>query len=445
MSIDGASKGTIKVGAASKIINNSLGTQIQGATVYKLANSIRDDLEANALFLSSGAESILLVSCDLAGLIPRFVASARKAMGEAAGIEPRNIIIACTHTHSGPSLLPTNCQKPLDEEYMERLQKWLVEVAEEAVEAARPARIGQGLGQVKIGYNRRCCWEDGTHTMHGDTERVDFTGLEGPDDPQHLMIYAEDMDGNLIAILHNNTSHPTSFYGCDFYSAGFPGAARKHLRNALGPIPVLFLNGAFGDISIESMVSPNPRKETSEQKMARAGHLIAGETLRLIHENEAREDLAIAHVYEDLHIPVRLPSVEKVDWSQKILARVDSGESVDTWDALLAHGTILLQKEFGENPIDTISVHVVRIGDVLLATQPCELYCQFGIDIKRRSPARYTGICSIADGYSGYCPTMSGILGGGYSGEPIWWTRLSSESGYLMVDCTAKLMNKVMR
>jgi len=85
------------------------------------------------------------------------------------------------------------------------------------------------------------------------------------------------------------------------------------------------------------------------------------------------------------------------------------------------------------------------VGDVMLVTQPCELYCQFGIDIKRRSPTRYTVICGIADGYGGYCPTMSGVLGRGYSGEPIWWTRLSPEGGYQIVDSAAKLMNQVMR
>ena len=439
----GTGKPLIQIGAAAKIINNSLGRQIQGATVSRLAESIRDDLEANAIFLSDGSESILLVSCDLAGLLPEFVATVREAMGKAAGVASRNIIIACTHTHSGPALLPTNYLKDLDREYMERLREWLVQLAQEAVEAARPARIGSGLGKAQIGYNRRCCWEDGTHTMHGDTERVDFTGLEGPDDSQHLAIFAEDMDGKLIAVAHNNTSHPACFYGRDFYSADFPGAARKYLRESLGHVPVLFFNGAFGDIDIENMLSPRIHRETGEQKVFRAGYLMAGETLRLLHESEFYEDPVIAHAYEDLHIPVRLPGAEKVDWAQETLALVDSGETIDAWDMLLAHGTALLQKEYADSPIDTVSVHVVRIGDTLLVTQPCEFYCQFGIDIKRRSPSPYTAICSVADGYNGYCPTTSGILGGGYSGEPIWWTRLSPEGGYQIVDCAAKLMNQV--
>ena len=60
---------TLKVGTASTVITPELGTQIQGAGIPdQPARTVRDELEANALLLSDGAESVLLVSCDLAAL-----------------------------------------------------------------------------------------------------------------------------------------------------------------------------------------------------------------------------------------------------------------------------------------------------------------------------------------------------------------------------------------
>jgi len=425
------------------VINNTLGTHIQGASVDNCAKSIRDDLEANALFLSNDSESLLFVSCDLAGLLPEFVNPAREAIEKATGLPSRNIIIAGTHTHSGPSVIPTNYLKPMDTDYLDRLQTWLVELARDAVDSACPGKIGWGLGNAQVGYNRRCCWADGGHTMHGDTKRENFTGLEGPDDSRHLAIFAEDADKKLIAVLHNNTSHPTCFYGEDFYSADFPGAARKYLREVLGTIPVLFFNGAFGDISIENMLSPCPRGETREQKMVRAGHLVAGETFRLLHEAEFYDNPTFIHTYEDLSIPVRLPDAKRLEWAHKLLARVDAGEDCNKWDRMFAYGISLLHKNFSGNPMDILPIHAIRIGDVALVTQPCELYCQFGLDIKRRSPAPYTAVCGITDGYNGYCPTTSGILGGGYSGEPINWCRLAPDAGYRIVDVAARLLHKL--
>ena len=103
----------------------------------------------------------------------------------------------------------------------------------------------------------------------------------------------------------------------------------------------------------------------------------------------------------------------------------------------------LLQEEFAARPIDVLPVHALRIGEVAFVFQPTELFCQFGLDIRRRSPAPITAVCSITDGYHGYCPTMAAVVGGGYSGEPIWWTRFATDAGYLIVDCASRLLHQL--
>ena len=434
----------VLAGAASKVINNEPGAFVQGAGhPTQRAEFVRDDLEANALFLKSGDSAVLLISCDIAALETQFAIPARQAVARETGVPERSVIIAGTHTHNGPSLIPTCYRKPVDLEYISRLQSWLVEASRDAVASARPARLGWGLGKATVGYNRRCCWADGTHSMFGDTSRADFTGMEGPDDPAHVALFAFDAEEKPIAVLHNNTIHPTSFYGKPFYSADSPGFARAQLREALGAIPVLFFNGAFGDISNRSSCAPRPRGESGEQRMMRAGHLLAGETLRLLYEAQFQDDPVIAHVYEDMEIPVRLPAPEHLEWARGTLARADKDESVGSMDRATAYGTVLLHEGFAENPVDVVPVHAIRIGDVAIATQPCELYCQFGLDIKRRSPAPITAVVGIADGYGGYCPTTYGIIGGGYSGEPLSWTRLAADAGYRITDTAARLAHSL--
>ena len=90
--------------------------------------------------------------------------------------------------------------------------------------------------------------------------------------------------------------------------------------------------------------------------------------------------------------------------------------------------------------MDTLPLHAVRIGDVGILTQPCELYCQFGLDIKRRSPAPITVIFGAADGYGGYCPTLGSIMGGGYSGRALNCCRLIPEAGDRIVDSASALL-----
>jgi hypothetical protein len=430
---------SFQVGAASKVINNRLGGWVQGAGVPRTATKQRDDLEANGLYFSNGKTKLLLVSCDLVGLNSAHAAAIREAMGEATEIPPRNILITCTHTHGGPSLLKTNYLMPIDHAYLARLQSWLVELAQEAVQSARPGKIGWGKGKAQIGFNRRLCWADGTHSMHGDATREDFAGLEGPDDPQHLAIFAADANGKLVAVLHHNTTHPTIFYAAGIYSADFPGEARKILRRELGEIPVLYLNGAQGDIAIDDML--HRRNESREEKLQRIARMTADETLRLLKNVTYHDHPTLGHTYDDLKVNVRLPDPKRLVEAGRVLAQIDAGENIRGMKMIMAFGAVHLQEVFGENPIDTLPVHGVRIGDVALVTQPCELYCQFGLDIKRRSPAPITAVVGLADGYGGYCPTIYGILGGGYSGQPIYWTRLEPNAGYQIVESAGRMLN----
>ncbi|MBS3761660.1 MAG: hypothetical protein KGZ25_00015 [Planctomycetes bacterium] len=163
----------MQAGAASAVINNDIGTDIQGASVAQKVREIRDDLEANAVLLSSEDESVLLVSCDVAAIEPEYVERFRNLMGDAARIDSRNVLIAGTHTHAGPSVIPTCYGKPLDEDYLDRLGGWLGSLAREAAGSVRPAQISLGIGEARIGYNRRVCYADGTHRMHKEGGRDD--------------------------------------------------------------------------------------------------------------------------------------------------------------------------------------------------------------------------------------------------------------------------------
>jgi hypothetical protein len=95
--------------------------------------------------------------------------------------------------------------------------------------------------------------------------------------------------------------------------------------------------------------------------------------------------------------------------------------------------TRAIWEEFHITPVQTVSLSSVRIGDLTIATNPFELYCQLGLDIRRRSPARQLMIAQLTNDFLGYLPTVYGILGGGYSGQAIYWSRMEPYAGYLVV------------
>ena len=61
-----------------------------------------------------------------------------------------------------------------------------------------------------------------------------------------------------------------------------------------------------------------------------------------------------------------------------------------------------------------MELHVLRLGDVAIATNEFELFTEFGVQIKARSRALQTFVIQLA-GPGSYVPTARAVRGGGYS------------------------------
>jgi hypothetical protein len=429
-------------GAGEKIITCNIGDSLMGQLHIRKCDYVLDDLEANCIFLSNEKEKIILIGCDLAVLLPDFVEKVKKQIEKETSIPFENIYIFCTHTHTGPNTAGLLPDDPINTEYLDQLHLWLVELVKQTISSARKAKIGYAQGNVLIGYNRRVCWMDGTHTMYGDTQKKEFAGLEGPEDPTHCVISIVDRENKPVAIIHNNACHSTCVENANFASADFPGEARRIIRNIVGQseLPVLYLQGASGDLSPWNLMKPSSRV-SGIQRMREIGASLASETMRVISTMEYESEPVIKNATEKIKIKIRSLEEEQIEQAKKI---VEKGEKeAGRWNYVLQWSILQFYNDYKEKTFEEIPVHAIRIGDCGIATNPYELYCQFGIDIRRRSPAKITMIAQLADGWYGYCPTIYGILGGGYSGMTIYWTRHDYQAGYLVVDACSRLLHKL--
>lgn len=412
-----------------------------GLLYRRICEGVRDPLEANVVYLADGDDEAVLASLDLSSYLPGDVPA---LVEERTGVPASNVVLSCTHTHTGPVTKHGRRGMPVNQDYLSHLKSSIVDAAEEAVANARPVRFGWGLGKAHIGYNRRICWADGTHTMYGAGSRQDFAGLEGPEDPSHLALAFIDEEDQYVAIVHNNSCHATCMEMKVHVSADYPGEARRLVRGALGDgLPVLYLQGAAGDLSPHNMLSGKPRVK-AERRLKEIGALAAGETLRLLHHLTVDENPALRHACEGLTVGVRLPTGEQVAQAKKIKEK--GKENVKSMDWELQVGGVLgLYEKYKDDPKETLPLHVLRLGDVALATNPCEYYCQFGLDVTRRSPAAATGVVELTDGSVGYCPTIPGLLGGGYSAKATWGSKLEPYAGYKIVEKTAAMLHDMWR
>jgi hypothetical protein len=98
--------------------------------------------------------------------------------------------------------------------------------------------------------------------------------------------------------------------------------------------------------------------------------------------------------------------------------------------------------DLGAGPVPC-EVQVIRLGEAIIAANPGEMFCDFGLEIKSRSPAPLTFVSAYTNGYIGYLPVPEAWQQGGYEPSQGPWTRCGPQAGRAVTDKTLELIRRV--
>jgi len=137
----------LQAGAARIDITPPLGSELQGHFEPRVSDAVHDPLYAKAIVLDDGERRIAIVIADLIALLGSEVEPAKAIVSERCGIPPERVLIAGTHTHSGPVTMDVlNSAKPLD--YLRDLPHKLADSVIQACATLQPAVAGGVRGRV---------------------------------------------------------------------------------------------------------------------------------------------------------------------------------------------------------------------------------------------------------------------------------------------------------
>jgi hypothetical protein len=221
----------ILAGAARIDITPELGVPLMGygARIGR-ATAVADRIHARALALESDSHhSLLVVSAELCLITSGQANDLRRRIASRIGSSPDVILVACTHTHSGPDtgVAERNGGRP-EPAHVAALFDGMVAAGEEAWRRREPASLAWAQTEAHIGRNR--CIADG---------RID-RGLE--------VLRVAARDARLLAVMFRHSCHGT-VRGHDSLeiSADWPGAAARRIEAETGAVAP-FLLGAHADV-----------------------------------------------------------------------------------------------------------------------------------------------------------------------------------------------------
>lgn len=416
-------KNSLLAGIARRDISPTLGTELFGYPQQRIGNVIADPLNATALVLQNGDEIAAIISLDIGQLDEIEVAVIRADIENAIGIPAPKITICATHTHSGPTTIEVWGWGEKDRAYLDSIRARIVEAVAQARSTLAPARVGFGKISTDIGINRREVLLDGSI---GGGQQNSW----GPRDSDLSVVRFESTSGQstprTIATLVHVGAHPTSRGLEPSISRDWPGVMMDRLETLTGA-PVLFINGAFGDIGPRTTCGGyigDGAIAANEVGLRAAFHAMsAWRNIKEFREVSLQTSASI------LQLPnAPLPSMEEA--TREVQAREGSENSRGAeglewryWrEVLRAHDAPLQAARDWQQTL-------TRIGPLVIVPFAGEIFSEIALRIKHHSPFEYTLCAGTSNGSHGYYVTRDSRARGGY--EP-WVAR--GYGAYILAD-----------
>jgi neutral ceramidase len=417
------------------------GLTLLGQMHARRGERARDPLLVSAVALQWQEEIALLASADICVLPSEFVEATQALFSQQTGLPAGRLLLHATHTHVAPSVV-SQLAAEADPAFVERLRHAVLAAAERALARLEPVAMFAGTGHLEqMGWNRRAMFADGSSKMYGHAGMPGFIGLEGPRDPSLDVLFARDRHGHVPGVVLSFSTHPNAIENDSVYSADIPGEVRRVLKQVLGPdVVVLYLTGAAGNTA-PSILDPSLPQQPwrGEAGLVRSGLYLGGEAAKVFASAVVPMDAPVLRLEQmTLSLPIRSwPRPEDATYPEPLTsggwqeARAYYERAAAEWPRRLAE----------ESPVP-VRLSVLRVGDAALCTNPAELFVEYGLAIRERSPARVTLISELTDGYVGYVPTERAFTRGGYETWIAPSSQLVPEAGEQIVRATRDLLEK---
>jgi hypothetical protein len=414
--------------AAAAAVNIEMSDSIHKDMLLTLAYPKDDEkvpVRAQAIVISDGKTRVCMGSCDVTTLNRRILDEIGHEVDSIYGIPFNNIMFGATHNHSVSHINNSAIKKAI----MEAIGQ-----ANEKLNNAGDMDCYFALGDATIGQNSRLIMEDSSILWVPTLYKYGYYRPTGPYDPQLPVLAFKDQQGKLDAILFNHSTHNIDAPTNRVLSPGFYGTASQEIEKELGGT-VVFLPGAFGSTHVFDDCPNSERVFRITDGINKA-----------YAKTEKRDINRLISVKKEFEFTIRTFNEEEQHKAVSDYCNRWLKESI-FWH--MDPEPVIQSFKNGRSDIAALQgktqkswIQVILVGDIAFVGVPGELFGELGMEIKRRSPFRYTYVVGIANDYIGYVPDDEAFDLGGYQ---TWATRSYSErgTGELIVNQAVEILDSL--
>ena len=461
----------IKIGWAEVDITPNEKIGLAGQFYERVSDVVESRLYVTAFALESNDDQMIIASCDLPGVAQNLNKMVKEKLKNKLPISTDKVIISATHTHTSylykqertlpqamaylKSVLPSDMEyeaKTSGEKFMEPEDAllFLADKITQAVLLAWENRTDgyfkSAFGRAAVGMCRRACYDDGSAKMWGETNLANFSHLESGNDSGIELMYIFDKDKQLNGVIANIACPAQVLEQRYVISSDYWGKVRENIQKHFGrKIFVLGLCSAAGDqcprdlirwVEPETFVEdPNVNHKYIIEHRADpsmfdisgvkvVGKRISNEIISVFEDldlSKMKNQGVLEHRTLNVSFPLRKVTIAEYETAVKVINEFiakNRGKRVNYEDnAMLYVYSGIVDRYNVQQKVNlfTEEIHVIRFDDIAIASNPFELFLDYGNRIRARSHAKQTFLIQLASGCGGYLPTEIAEKGSHYS------------------------------
>jgi hypothetical protein len=445
----------LKVGFSEADITPEPGMERPGGYGKAYCDSVHDPCKVRAVVFDDGSKRVALVGVDALAIRRQSVQKARQLIQQRCGIPPEAVLIGASHSHSsGPTCMILPGEYDGGDDFVKQLAyeksscahgKYLDRVVEQIATAVCQANekrtealcgVGSGL-EDQVAFNRRFRMNNGQSFTHPGKRNPDIVEPAGPIDRGVGALGVWSKEGKLLGCVVNYACHATT--GASGFSANWIYYMEQAIRGVMGPeVIVVFLQGDCGDITQVNNLSPYTDVDGPV-----VGGRVGAEAAKVLLSMHRGAMGPLDVRTKILDLGQRVPKPERVAKAREI-ARKNPGE-VDPTEWKFAKETVLLDALLKKGALEEVEVQAIQIGPAVFVSNPAEMFVEYGLDLKTKSPFPFTFPVELANGCVGYVPTEKafGAGGGGYETRLTSYSHLEVGAGRKMLDASLEMVRQM--
>jgi hypothetical protein len=406
-----------RIGLARSTITPPKGiySRLWGSATHDTAEGVHQPLLATCMVLQSDSTStqLVLITLDAIALWQEEANRIRDAIIERFGLQPEQLMLHPSHTHSSPALARRHADRPgghLIAPYLDSLPQICCELIAEARATLFPGVLSWAYGKCGLAYNRDSCDESTGRGICGINRDIvaDDTVLVGR---------ITGAGGQLRGVLINYACHPVSMGGANkLLSPDYVGPMREIVEEQTKGI-CLFLHGASGDLTPRRSyeASPNAAEQNGRELGFAAlatlnGMLPPSHRLDYQGVEESGTPLGIwgstekpemSSVLEAERVEVKLP-LKDYPPRDTILTRIKASKEryqIERLERMLA-----IRDRIGDETMGTFPVTVWRVGDAFMVSTSGEPYSRYQRALRDYCADSTVAVLNLTNGATNYLP-----------------------------------------